>query len=35
MSDEAVRSLGPHVVTLATTEGLPAHAQSVQLRWQQ
>jgi histidinol dehydrogenase len=34
MDDEAVRALGPHVVTLATTEGLPAHAQSVQLRWQ-
>ena len=34
MDDEAVRVLGPHVVTLATTEGLPAHAQSVQLRWQ-
>ena len=25
--------LGPHVVTLADTEGLPAHAQSVRLRW--
>jgi histidinol dehydrogenase len=34
MDDDAVRALGPHVVTLATTEGLPAHAQSVQLRWQ-
>jgi len=34
MDDEAVRALGPHVVTLAMTEGLPAHAQSVQLRWQ-
>jgi len=33
MEDEAVRTLGPHVVTLATTEGLPAHAQSVELRW--
>jgi histidinol dehydrogenase len=33
MSDEAVRTLGPHVVTLAETEGLPAHAESVQLRW--
>ena len=34
LDDAAVRSLGPHVVTLAMTEGLPAHAQSVQLRWQ-
>ena len=34
MDDAAVRSLGPHIVTLALTEGLPAHAQSVQLRWQ-
>ena len=25
--------LGPHVVTLAETEGLPAHAESVRLRW--
>jgi len=33
MDDEAVRALGPHVVTLANTEGLPAHAQSVELRW--
>jgi len=33
MDDEAIRALGPHVVTLATTEGLPAHAQSVELRW--
>jgi histidinol dehydrogenase len=33
MDDEAVRTLGPHVVTLAETEGLPAHAESVQLRW--
>ena len=33
MEDEAVRTLGPHIVTLATTEGLPAHAQSVELRW--
>jgi histidinol dehydrogenase len=35
MDDAAVRDLGPHIVTLAMTEGLPAHAQSVQLRWQQ
>ena len=35
MDDAAVRALGPHVVTLAMTEGLPAHAQSVQLRWRQ
>ncbi len=33
MDDEAVRTLGPHVVTLAETEGLPAHAESVRLRW--
>jgi len=29
---EALRSLGAHVVTLATTEGLTAHAQSIELR---
>jgi histidinol dehydrogenase len=34
IDDEALRTLGPHVVTLAETEGLPAHARSVQLRWQ-
>jgi len=34
LDDEAVRTLGPHVATLARTEGLPAHAQSVELRWQ-
>ena len=34
MDDGAVRALGPHVVTLATTEGLPAHARSVELRWE-
>jgi histidinol dehydrogenase len=33
MSEGAVRTLGPHVVTLAETEGLPAHAESVRLRW--
>jgi len=33
LDDEAVRTLGPHVETLAETEGLPAHAQSVRLRW--
>jgi len=33
VTDEAVRTLGPHVETLAETEGLPAHAQSVRLRW--
>jgi len=33
VEDEAVRALGPHVVTLAETEGLPAHARSVELRW--
>ena len=26
IDDEALRALGPHVVTLAETEGLPAHA---------
>ncbi len=26
-------ALAPHVVTLAETEGLPAHAESVRLRW--
>jgi len=34
MDDEALRTLGPHVVTLAQTEGLPAHAESVEVRWQ-
>ncbi|MGA2837271.1 MAG: histidinol dehydrogenase [Acidimicrobiales bacterium] len=34
MDAEALRVLGPNVVTLAETEGLPAHAQSVRLRWQ-
>jgi histidinol dehydrogenase len=34
IDDEALRTLGPHVVTLAETEGLPAHARSVQVRWQ-
>jgi histidinol dehydrogenase len=29
---EAIAALGPHVVTLATTEGLPAHADSIRLR---
>ncbi len=33
LDDDAVRALGPHVETLAETEGLPAHAQSVRLRW--
>jgi histidinol dehydrogenase len=27
-----VRTLGPSVVTLAETEGLPAHAESVRVR---
>ncbi len=30
---DAVRSLGAHVVILAETEGLPAHAESVRRRW--
>jgi len=33
ISDKALEVLGPHVVTLAETEGLPAHAESVRLRW--
>jgi histidinol dehydrogenase len=33
VSPEALAELGPHVVTLAETEGLPAHADSVRLRW--
>ena len=31
VTPDALRTLGPHVVTLAETEGLPAHADSV--RW--
>lgn len=31
-SKEAIASLGTHVITLATTEGLPAHAESIRLR---
>src|SRR5664280_1363687 len=34
VDDAALGELGPHVVTLAETEGLPAHAQSVRIRWQ-
>jgi histidinol dehydrogenase len=34
IDDAALGELGPHVVTLAETEGLPAHAQSVRIRWQ-
>ncbi len=33
VEDKALTELGPHVVTLAETEGLPAHAESVRLRW--
>lgn len=33
LDDDALMTLGPHVVTLAETEGLPAHAESVRLRW--
>jgi histidinol dehydrogenase len=33
VSREALVELGPHVVTLAEIEGLPAHADSVRLRW--
>jgi histidinol dehydrogenase len=32
VSPEALATLGPAVVTLATTEGLPAHADSIRLR---
>jgi histidinol dehydrogenase len=32
VSPDAMRSLGPYVVTLAETEGLPAHADSVRRR---
>ena len=32
VTPEALRTLGPHVVTLAETEGLPAHADSVRRR---
>ncbi|HLN16739.1 MAG TPA: histidinol dehydrogenase [Acidimicrobiales bacterium] len=31
-SKEAIAVLGPHVVTLATAEGLPAHAESIRVR---
>jgi histidinol dehydrogenase len=33
VSEKALEVLGPYVVTLAETEGLPAHAESVRLRW--
>jgi histidinol dehydrogenase len=33
VSEKALELLGPYVVTLAETEGLPAHADSVRLRW--
>ncbi len=33
VTDAGLAELGPHVVTLAETEGLPAHADSVRLRW--
>jgi len=33
ITEEGLAELGPHVVTLAETEGLPAHADSVRLRW--
>ncbi len=33
VSEKALEVLGPHVVTLAETEGLPAHADSVRRRW--
>ncbi|HEY5384153.1 MAG TPA: histidinol dehydrogenase, partial [Acidimicrobiales bacterium] len=32
VTPDALRTLGPLVVTLAETEGLPAHADSVRLR---
>jgi histidinol dehydrogenase len=33
VEEKALTELGPHIVTLAETEGLPAHAESVRLRW--
>jgi histidinol dehydrogenase len=33
VSEKALEVLGPHVITLAESEGLPAHAESVRLRW--
>jgi histidinol dehydrogenase len=33
VDEKALEVLGPHVVTLAESEGLPAHAESVRLRW--
>jgi histidinol dehydrogenase len=33
VSEKALEVLGPHVVTLAETEGLTAHADSVRRRW--
>jgi histidinol dehydrogenase len=33
VSEKALEVLGPHVVTLAETEGLSAHAESVRRRW--
>jgi histidinol dehydrogenase len=32
VTPEALQELGPHVMTLAETEGLPAHADSVRRR---
>ena len=32
VTTEALRALGPSVITLAETEGLPAHADSVRRR---
>jgi histidinol dehydrogenase len=32
VTPDALRTLGPLVITLAETEGLPAHADSVRLR---
>jgi histidinol dehydrogenase len=31
--EKALEVLGPRVVTLAETEGLPAHAESIRMRW--
>ena len=33
VTEAGLAELGPHVVTLAETEGLPAHAESVRRRW--
>lgn len=34
LDEPTLARIGPHVAAIADAEGLPAHAQSVQLRWQ-